>query len=380
MKVLIVPDKFKGSLTAEEAITAIRAGLTDRDPTVRSHAMIASDGGDGFLQAVLKSDAAVELQSCETSDPLGRPITADYGIRRSDGSAFIEMAKASGMELLQKVELDPYKTSTFGTGRLIADAIDRGMKTIYVGLGGSATNDGGCGIARAVGYRMLDQAGVEIEYTGGGLEKLWAIDQSSVRALDGVRVLAINDVANPLVGSQGASVIYCPQKGADSVIVDQLDRNLAELSEVVKRDLGIDAASLPGAGAAGGTGYGLSVFLGADFLSGVEFVLSLTGIEDVLSAGDIDLIITGEGRIDDQTAYGKLVRGVATVGESFRIPVIAVCGINALKTKTAHDLGVKRIIELHDPSRPVETTIRDAALLLRQAVAGLDLEPIIGEP
>ncbi len=370
MNVLIIPDKFKGSLTAAEAIAAIRAGLAEFDPSITTHAITASDGGDGFLEAVRGTAAAIELINCPTTDPLDRGIEAVYGYDAGKRAAYVELAKASGLECLKTEERDPLRTTSRGTGTLIADAIGRGATEVYVGLGGSATNDGGIGIASALGYRFLGRRNEPLTPRGGELEAIERIDAGQrMVGLDDVRVFAINDVANPLLGAEGAAAVYGPQKGAGLEMVEQLERGLWQLDQVVRRDLGIAAADVPGAGAAGGAGYGLKVFLRAEFLSGIEFVLSLTGIESLLAGGAIDWIITGEGRIDDQTAYGKLVRGVAEVGRKYGVPVIAICGINALERKTADDLGVRHIRQLHDDSRSIDETISNAGTLLRRTAA-----------
>jgi len=372
MNVLIIPDKFKGSLTAAQAIERIRDGLRQADPSTETHSITASDGGDGFLDAVCETAPSIQRCFCQTIDPLGRPLQAPYGYDPEKNVAYVEMAKASGMECLKAHERNPSQTSTKGTGVLIADAIRRGATRVYVGLGGSATNDGGTGIADAVGFRFLDFSDQPVDPVGGSLQSIGRIDAGRrVPALDDVEVFAINDVTNPLLGPEGAAAVYAPQKGADANMVDQLERGLVQLNRIVRRDLGIAAAEVPGAGAAGGAGYGLKVFLNAKFLSGIDFVLSLTGIESLLDGGTIDCIITGEGRIDDQTAYGKLVRGVADVGRKYRVPVVAICGINALQQKTIDDLGVQDIIQLHNEARPLDETISRAGELLQSAAAAL---------
>ena len=368
MNVLIIPDKFKGSLTGAEVIRAIDEGLHAFDETIQTYSITASDGGDGFLDAIRKSNDSVITIRCETTDPLGRPVQSEYGIDHQSGAAFIEMARASGMELLAAAERNPMRTSTLGTGTLIVDAVRRGARDVYIGLGGSATNDGGIGIARALGYQFFDSDGAPLQPIGAALDEIRSIDASTrLPELAGVRVRAINDVANPLLGPEGAAAVYAPQKGADAEMVVRLEQGLNRLQQVVMRDLNVDAAGIAGAGAAGGTGYGLKVFLNAEFLSGIEFVLSLTGIETLLSSGSIDWIVTGEGKIDDQTAYGKLVRGVADVGEKYGIPVVALCGRLALEGKTIEDLGLKRVIQIHNPADPVEYTMENANELLVEA-------------
>ncbi|MCD0461385.1 glycerate kinase family protein [Roseiconus lacunae] len=372
MNVLIVPDKFKGSLTASEVIAAIEAGLKGKLPDVIVHHVVASDGGDGFLDAIIKCRPSVAVVSCDTVDPLGRPIEAEFGFDESESVAYVEMARASGMELLRADERDPSETSTEGTGRLILAAMSRGAKTIYVGLGGSATNDGGCGIAKALGFRFFDASGNTIDPVGGQLGRIDRIDSASVTpGASDVRIIAVNDVSNPLLGSEGAAFVYAPQKGADAAMVRDLDAGLDHLQSIVRRDLSTDAAEVPGAGAAGGTGYGLKAFLKADFISGIEFVLTLAEMETLLAAGTIDLIVTGEGRIDDQTAYGKLVRGVADVGEKYNVPVKAICGQLNLERKSFSDLGLSGVVQIHRQDRPLDETIRRAAELVTSAAGEL---------
>lgn len=376
MQVLIIPDKFKGSLTAAEVISAIRNGLHQQDPQIKCQSVMASDGGDGFLESVRQCADSVSLMAVPTLDPLGRPMQAEYLFDENAKIAYVEMARASGMELLRPEERNPVLTSTEGTGRLMIHAIDSGAKTIYVGLGGSATNDGGVGIAHAMGFRCLNRNGELIQPTGGQLIDVDSIHSPSDKSLfEGVQIFAINDVQNPLLGETGAAVVYGPQKGADPAMVNDLEKGLDHLQQIVHRDLGIDCAAVAGAGAAGGTGYGLKAFLGADFLSGIEFVLSLTGVETLLAGGKIDAIITGEGRIDDQTGYGKLVRGVAQVGAKYDVPVVALCGALQLKSATIQDLGLERVLQIHDPSQPLEYTMENASRLLTEAAARILVSP-----
>ncbi|OYP34027.1 glycerate kinase [Rhodopirellula sp. MGV] len=372
MNVLIVPDKFKGSLTASEVIVAIESGLRRQQPGINLHHVVASDGGDGFLEAVAECRAGLEMVECRTCDPLGRSIVAEYGWDAENATAYVEMARASGMELLDVEERNPAVASTEGTGRLIVDAIKNGAKKVYVGLGGSATNDGGCGIAKAFGYRFVDGVGETVDPVGGRLHEIRRIDSSAVlEGLSDVQVIAVNDVSNPLLGSQGAARVYAPQKGADAAMVKRLEIGLNHLQSVVVTQLQLDEGDEPGAGAAGGTGYGLKVFLGGQFISGVEFVLALAGMERLLAGGKIDLIITGEGRIDDQTSYGKLVRGVADVGRKYGVPVKAICGVLEMKERSVEDLGLEAVVQIHDPARPIEETIEQAASLVQAAAAKL---------
>ena len=372
MTILLMPDKFKGSLTADQVIDAIRKGLEVSNPGEKTVCVTASDGGDGFLESIVSSQPSVQKRSCVASDPLGRECRVDYGFDEASSCAYIEMARASGMQLLAAEQRNPLKTSTTGTGQVIAHAAECGAEKIYVGLGGSATNDGAMGIAHAIGYRFLDSRGDELVPSGEALEKVECVRSGGVATwLDHVAVFAINDVQNPLLGSEGAAAVYAPQKGADPSMVRRLEQGMSHFESVVQRDLGVSVADIPGAGAAGGTGYGLKVFLEAEFVSGIEFVVSLTDAETQLRNGDIRCIITGEGKLDDQTAYGKLVRGVASLGEKYRVPVIAVCGLNALREKSPAEIGLEKVIAIHDPKHDVQFTIDHAHRLLVDAVSHL---------
>ncbi|OUT59123.1 MAG: hypothetical protein CBB71_11410 [Rhodopirellula sp. TMED11] len=370
MKILIIPDKFKGSLTAEQVIDAITAGLKDSLPEVQPFSIIASDGGDGFLNAICQSNPSVQQVHCATTDPLGRPIDAVFGWDAGSESAYIEMARASGMELLQPQERNPELTSTLGTGTMIINAIERGAERIYVGLGGSATNDGGTGIAQALGYRFLDHTNATLPPTGGSLRKIHRIDRTQLHPkLDAVAFCAINDVRNPLLGAEGAAIMYSPQKGATAEQIPRLEQGLANLDRAVKRDLGIDAAEVPGSGAAGGTGFGLKAFANAQFISGTEFVLSQSEAQALLESGEIDFIWTGEGKIDDQTGFGKLVFGVAEIGKQYNVPVLAVCGRLDLQHTRISDLGLQDVLALSQQGYSLEQCIDQAGPLVRQLIA-----------
>ena len=372
MNVLIIPDKFKGSLTSKQVVDSIETGIRRYNDQAQIHSVAASDGGDGFLSAILQSQPDVELVPCRTTDPLGRPIDAAIGMDRQINAAYVEMAKASGMERLTADELNPERTSTLGTGELIVEAIRQGARKVYIGLGGSATNDGGTGIASAMGYRFLGKDGETLTMSGESLQRIVSIDSTlRLPACRDVSFHAINDVLNPLLGREGAAAVYAPQKGADQEMVKRLERGLDQLQQTVRRDLGIDAKDIPGAGAAGGCGYGLRVFLDAEFLSGIEFVLSLTGVDRLLSQGRIDCIITGEGKLDDQTAYGKLVSGVATVGKKYGVPVLAICGMLDLKRQTISDLNLTAARQIHDPEKNLDFTFEHAAQLVSQAAEDL---------
>lgn len=372
MKILIVPDKFKGSLTSAEVSAAIDAGIKRVIPEAETQIIAASDGGDGFLESVGKYTNAEKIEEL-TTDALGNGVFPGYFlIDRQNQTAYIEMAVSSGMQGIPEEERNPLRTTTYGTGILSASALDHDVRRIYVGLGGSATNDGGIGFAAALGYSFLDENGEAVPLTGEGLASIVRIEKSEeTNRLDGIEFYAVNDVQNPLFGPEGAAHVYAPQKGASPEDVSVLDAGLRHLHEVARRELGKDEAETPGAGAAGGLGYGLRVFCNAEFVSGVNFVLGLTGIDRILSNGEFDCILTGEGKIDDQTAYGKLVHGVAASGKRHGVPVFAICGVERLDRFSLADIGLTDARQIHVEGQDLSYTIENAADLVEKAAASL---------
>ena len=368
MRLVLIPDKFKGSLTAEEVRSAIAAGVREVFPDAELMGFPASDGGDGFLETV-RAVREVETVHVAVEDPLGREIRAPYLMDAVRGEAFIEMARASGMELLTDAERDPLQTHTRGTGQLIRHAIRGGARSVYVGLGGSATNDGGCGIATVFGYRFLDREGLELAPTGGNLDKIARITEPEDPLLrHEVEVIAVNDVSNPLWGPEGAAFVYARQKGASDTAIAFLDKGLRRLDRLVSEQLGIQAGTLAGAGAAGGTAFGLHCFLGARYISGTQYVLGLTGVEDYLNKHRVDFICTGEGRIDSQTLSGKLIQGVLALGKRLEVPVIAVCGKSEVPLQELRSHGFKVVLAVSDPEKPLSYNMEQAAPLTREAV------------
>ena len=380
MRVLIAADKFKGSLTGQQVADAIEQGLRSanlRSANLRSanatevdvHRCVVSDGGEGFLQAIEAALPDAQPVACRTVDPLQRPIEASYLYQAAKKTAFVELAAASGYQCLADDERDPSKTTTLGTGLVIKQAIAAGATTVYVGVGGSATNDGGVGMAAALGFRFLDQNGRELEPCGGALAEMGSI-QPPASSIEGVRFFVINDVDNPLYGPNGAAAVYGPQKGADTEMVDRLDAGLRNLDACVMRDLSVDLSQHPGAGAAGGSGYGLRVFFDAEFCSGASFVLNLAGVNQLLQSRAFDWIITGEGMIDQQTQSGKLVAEVAQTGKRFGVPVVAFCGVSKLNAAQTSELGLHEVMQIHDPKlRNVQESIDRADVLLQASVA-----------
>lgn len=362
MHILLIPDSFKDSISATDIISALEQGFSELDKTITTTHCIASDGGEGFLDFVKKSIDATKI-SVQTVDPLGRAIVAEYAFAKAPQTAYIELAKASGLELLQAKERNPLLTSTYGTGLQIKNAIEKGAKEIFVGLGGSATNDGGIGMAAALGYKFFDTAGNEISPQGSDLLKIHRIQKPSSLLLP--RIYAVNDVDNILCGPSGAAFTYGKQKGASPSDIKELDKGLENLVQVVKNDLEMDVARHPGTGAAGGSGYGLKVFCNASFIPGVRLLVQLSNIQEALETGNIDLIITGEGSIDSQTSSGKLVKGISDLGRTYNIPVIAICGVNQLDEVASKELGLHTVFSVSDLAQSKEDSLSNAGKYIR---------------
>ncbi len=366
MRVLLIPDKFKGSLTAKEVIRSIEKGIKKIDPQYEIYSVLASDGGDGFLNSVAENVSCNRIL-VDVVDPLGRKMKAPYLIDIKRGAAYIELAKASGLELLGNDQRNVMRASTYGSGLQIKDAIKRGVKRIYVGLGGSATNDAGTGIARALGHKFFDKTGKELEPIGENLSKIYSIE-AHPEISGRISIFAVNDVDNPLFGKQGAAHVYAAQKGADQEQIKLLDEGLKHLSQLVKEQLNIDVSDSPGSGAAGGTAYGLKVFLNAEFISGIDFVLNLANVEDLFDKKSIDYIITGEGKFDNQTLHGKLIKGVVALGKKHSVPVVVICGQADVEKNELTQLGLKEVIEIRDVSKPIQYSMKHAAELIEKKI------------
>ncbi|MDC7997813.1 glycerate kinase [Gilvibacter sediminis] len=371
MKVLIIPDGFKDSLSAAQVTAAIKTGIQDANPDTQLFELLASDGGDGFLNVISHYKPHLNSISCQTTDPLGRELIAYYLYDMKAQAAYVELAGASGIELLTQEERRVMETSTLGTGTVLKNALHQGVKHIYLGLGGSATNDAGMGIAHALGYRFLDVYGNELEPCGGSLNLVAKIIKPEKNLLESVQLTAVNDVQNPLYGPEGAAYTYAKQKGASPLQMQVLDSGLRHLDQQVAKFFGISFGEVPGTGAAGGTAYGLKAFLNAEFKQGTPFMLELCGFHEILEEHKIDLIITGEGRIDHQTKHGKLVSGVVSAAKPFKVPVYAVCGRNFLSDDEASDLGLAGIEQLYSPEQPEGYSFTNAPELAQQRAATL---------
>ncbi len=342
MRIIVATDSFKESLTAKEVGDAIIKGLLRYDPTYIVKNIPMADGGEGTVQSLIDATGG-SLVTVPVHDPLMRNIQAPYGILGDGSTAVIEMAAASGLPLLTKKEFNPYITTTYGTGELILHALDRGCRTFIIGLGGSATNDGGMGMLQALGAQFFDKDHNLLTHGGFELQKLHHIDISQLdERLSHATFRIACDVDNPLCGPEGSSVIYGPQKGANQEMVTVLDDALCHYAEVVERDFSTTLQNLPGAGAAGGLGAALLGFLNGEFFRGVDLVIETTGLEkDIREA---DLVITGEGKIDGQTRFGKTPYGVAQVAKKYGVPVIALCGVVGDGAETLFDCG---FLEMH---------------------------------
>ncbi len=322
--IIIAPDKFKGSMTAVEAARCIARGIKAVFPFAELTLLPLSDGGEGLVESLVEA-AAGSTETVKATNPLGYSVEARLGIINDKKTAVIEMASASGLTLIPEELRNPAITTTYGTGELIKAALDRKCSELIIGIGGSATNDGGTGMARALGVKFLDRSGQQLKPGGAELNRLDRIDMSEIDSrLDGKDIKVACDVSNPLTGPQGASHIYGPQKGATPDMVEQLEQALVNFARIVERDLGLNIDSIPGAGAAGGLGAGLIAFLGAKLHSGIDLVLDTLEIDKLLPG--CTLLITGEGRLDSQSVYGKTPIGAARRARSFNVPVLALAG------------------------------------------------------
>ncbi|ELX08949.1 glycerate kinase 2 [Janthinobacterium sp. HH01] len=365
MKIVIAPDSFKESLTAMAVANEIEAGFREFYPDAEYVKLPVADGGEGTVQAMIDASGGRRV-NLQVSGPLGEPVDAFYGLMGDGATAVIEMAAASGLELVPTALRDPLRTSSYGTGQLIRNALDAGARRFVLGVGGSATNDGGAGMVQALGGRLLDAGGAELPPGGGALDRLQGIDLSGLdgRIKDCVFDIAC-DVSNPLVGPQGASHIFGPQKGATPAMVEQLDANLRHYADVIERELGQQVADVPGAGAGGGIGAAMLVFLGGSLRPGSEIVTAAVGL--AAAVADADLVITGEGRIDSQTIHGKTPVGVARVAQRHGKPVIAIAGCLAPGAAVVHGHGIAAVFGAVSRPCTVEQALAEAAQNVRSA-------------
>lgn len=354
---VLAPDSFKESMTAKEVCVAMEKGLRKIYPNANYVHVPMADGGEGTVQSLVDASGGV-IHQREVSGPLGQPVLAKYGILGDGLTAAIEMASASGIHLVTKETRNPLRTSTYGTGELIRACLDQGIRKIIIGIGGSATNDGGTGMAEALGVTFLDAHGQPLARGGGALDQLAHIDVSGMdERLQDVEFIVACDVTNPLCGEHGASRVFGPQKGATPEMVQVLDANLSHYADVVKQQLHKDIRDVPGAGAAGGLGAGLLIFTQAVLRKGIEIVIEYTGLRDKLVHADV--VFTGEGGIDFQTKFGKTPYGVARAAKEAGKPVIAIAGYVGEGIETLYTEGIDAVFGIAPGAADLEQLLRE---------------------
>ncbi|MGG4012470.1 glycerate kinase [Bacillus smithii] len=364
MKIVIAPDSFKESLSAFQAARAIEKGFRDVFPEAEYVLIPMADGGEGTVQSLVDATGGTVIEKRVTG-PLGEPVDAFFGLLGDGKTAVIEMAAASGLHLVPNEKRNPLLTTTRGTGELIRAALDKGVEHLIIGVGGSATNDGGAGMIQALGGRLLDQKRQEIAPGGGHLSELVEIDLSSLDSrLKKVKIEVACDVDNPLTGPNGASAVFGPQKGATPEMVRQLDENLSRFADVVEQTLEKPIRHVPGAGAAGGLGAGLLAFLDAELKRGVEIVLEAVQFQERVK--DASLVITGEGRIDGQTVSGKTPIGVAKAAKQYGIPVIGIAGSLSEDSDIVLKHGIDALYSIVPGIIPWEKAVQNAEFYLQQ--------------
>lgn len=357
MKIVLAPDSFKESMTAKEACEAIEKGLRKVIDNLECVHVPMADGGEGTTQSLVDATGG-KFYTVEVTGPLGEKKEAIFGILGDEKTAILEMAEASGLEIVPREKRDATITTTYGTGELIKAALDKGVETILIGIGGSATNDGGAGMVQALGGKLLDRVGNEIGFGGGELAKLEKIDIANLdKRLKDVKIIVACDVQNPLTGPTGASHVFGRQKGANEEQREQLDKNLKHYAEIIRRDLGKDVETIPGAGAAGGLGAGLMAFLSAELRKGIDIVIEYSKLEDKIQGADY--VITGEGSIDGQTRFGKTPYGVAKVAKKYDIPVIALAGNVGKDIDILYDYGFTAIFSILPRVETLEKAINN---------------------
>jgi glycerate kinase len=358
-KVVIAPDSFKESLSAMEVAEALERGFRQIYPQVQYVKLPMADGGEGTVDSMVAATGG-EIVRVEVTGPLGQSVSAFYGLLGEGETAVIEMAAASGLHLAPKGQRDPRITTSYGTGELILAALERGVKAIILGIGGSATNDGGAGMMQALGARLLDDQQQPLPPGGAALARLAQIDLSAVDPrLQQVSVTAACDVDNPLCGPHGASAVFGPQKGATPEMVTQLDSALNHFGRLLQQATGREVLNAPGAGAAGGMGAALLGMLNARLRPGIEIVIETLRLEEALR--DADLVITGEGRLDSQSIHGKTPIGVARVAKHYGLPVIGIAGSLSKDYQVVHQHGIDAAFSVLDRVVTLEEALADAA-------------------
>ncbi|WP_436894109.1 glycerate 2-kinase [Siccibacter turicensis] len=359
MKIVIAPDSYKESLSAAGVAQAIEKGFREIFPDAEYVCVPVADGGEGTVDAMVSATQG-ETFTAHVTGPLGDTVKASWGLSGDGNTAFIEMAEASGLSLVPACDRNPLLTTSRGTGELILHALEHGARNIIIGIGGSATNDGGVGMIQALGASLVDANGTEIGHGGGSLMSLNRIDVSRLDArLQSCAIRVACDVTNPLIGDQGASRIFGPQKGATEEMIVELDRNLEHFADVIQKTLRIDVKQVPGAGAAGGMGAALMAFLGAELRSGIEIVTEALHLEEHVH--DCTLVVTGEGRIDSQSIHGKVPVGVAQVAKKYHKPVIGIAGSLTPDVGVVHQHGIDAVFSVLTTVTTLDEALTSAA-------------------
>ena len=373
MRILVAPQEFKGSLTAQEAAAAIVRGIFAGLPDAEVVALPLADGGPGTVDVLVRATRG-DFRESPAHDPLGRPLKARWGVLGDGHTAVIEMAATSGFVLLNEEERDPTRATTAGTGELLLAALDARFRRIIVGMGGSATNDGGAGLAQALGVRLFDANGRDLSPGGAALAGLHRIDVSGLDPrISDTEVIAATDVQNSLCGADGASLVYGPQKGASNTVARRLDAALGRYAEVIERDLGIIVADVPGAGAGGGLGAGLVAFCGASIEPGFDVIAEAVDLHTAI--GRADVVITGEGRLDRQSAFGKTTSGVSRLARAAQTPVVALAGEIDQDMRDVFDAAFARVDQLLYRCKFREA-IREIMGLAQEANRYIDASPL----
>ena len=373
-KILIVIDSFKGSLSSLEAATLIENGFkqVEQDLTIRK--IPFADGGEGTVEAIVDALDG-EYITVKIKDPLFRDIDAKYGLINNGSAAVIEMAAASGITHLTDDERNPLKTTTYGTGQLIRDAIYRGCSKIVLGIGGSATNEGGIGMAAALGAKFLDVNGEDVELNGGSLSKVASVDLSEMDSLlESIEVITLSDVNNPLCGEQGASAVYGPQKGATKEKVLLLDNNLSHFADIIQKIRGKVLKDVPGSGAAGGLGFGAIAFLNSTLVGGTKYLMDLLKLDETIQ--QYDIVITGEGKIDSQTKYDKLPAGIAKMAKKYNKFTICIAGGFGEGVEEYQDTYFDKMYSIVNKDISVEEAIKNAKIHLTELSRNIAKEQI----
>ncbi len=366
MKILVAPQEFKGSISALSVAEAAKVGVIRVFPKAEVVLCPVADGGDGTLETLVEVSGG-EVRTCNVRNPIGETITAQWGAMGDGVTAVIEMARTSGLALLSLDERDPLNASTFGLGQAILEAMNEGFRNFIVGIGGSATNDAGAGMAQALGANLLDSEGRSIGSGGAALANLRSIDVSKMDPrIAGSHFMVACDVSNPLTGNEGASAVYGPQKGATPAMVAELDNALLNFSNIVKKDIGKNVSGISGAGAAGGLGAGMLAFMGAELKAGVDIVLETVCLKEKLAG--VDLVITGEGGMDFQTVYNKAPIGVARIAAELNIPTVAIAGLLGQNFTVVHDHGIRAATSIVDGPITLEESSERASELISNSV------------